>query len=258
LLRAEADGARAARRLSSGLRIATAADDPAGLARAERLHNGARSQDAAVRSIDHAVGLVRGADVVLEKLYDLHVEIDAINVRLANHTLSREDRALLRRTQKRLRRDIRQTVRSAEHDGVQLFRRGRTLGVQVGPEAGDVIELRLRNLRSLGRQGRPTKAALPDGPRPDRPPTIEEGMELLLRYRGEFGALLNRLQSARRTATSLALEGTRAESRIRDVDFAVEVAQLARAELLRRSGTAVLAQANVQGVDALRLLVDLP
>jgi flagellin len=45
-----------------------------------------------------------------------------------------------------------------------------------------------------------------------------------------------------------------ARSRIEDADYAVEAANLARAQILQQAGTAMLSQANATGVTILSLL----
>ena len=72
--------------------------------------------------------------------------------------------------------------------------------------------------------------------------------------RADLGAIQNRLQSTI-TNLDISLENmAAANSRIRDVDIAAETAELARANILLQSGTAVLAQANASTAIALSLL----
>jgi flagellin len=64
----------------------------------------------------------------------------------------------------------------------------------------------------------------------------------------------NRLESAIRSLTVAQENSTAAESRIRDVDFASETAELTRNQVLQQAGISVLAQANVSSQAALNLL----
>jgi flagellin len=64
----------------------------------------------------------------------------------------------------------------------------------------------------------------------------------------------NRLESTIRSL-AVAIENTAAaESRIRDVDFASETAELTRNQVLQQAGISVLGQANVSTQSALSLL----
>jgi flagellin len=84
--------------------------------------------------------------------------------------------------------------------------------------------------------------------------SIDSAIENVSGQRAKLGATQNRLIS-----TSNNLEITKenlsaANSRIRDVDYAQASAQNAKNGILNQAGTAVLAQANAQGQNALRLI----
>jgi flagellin len=83
---------------------------------------------------------------------------------------------------------------------------------------------------------------------------IDEAISRVSEFRGEMGALQNRLFS---TITNLSVQAenySAANSRIRDTDFAEETAKLAQTSILKQSGIAVLSQANQNPMAALRLL----
>ena len=72
--------------------------------------------------------------------------------------------------------------------------------------------------------------------------------------RAELGALQNRLQSTSRNLETSNENLSAANSRIRDVDYAQASADNAKNNILNQAGTSVLAQANAQGQNALRLI----
>jgi len=83
---------------------------------------------------------------------------------------------------------------------------------------------------------------------------LDAALETVNGYRGDLGAVQNRLNH---TVSNLAnvVENTAAsQSRILDADFAVEAAALARAQILQQAGTAMLAQANAAPQNVLSLL----
>jgi flagellin len=69
-----------------------------------------------------------------------------------------------------------------------------------------------------------------------------------------MGATQNRMQSAIASISSARENLAAAESRIRDVDVAMETADLTRNSILQQAATSVLAQANMQPQLALSLL----
>jgi flagellin len=73
-------------------------------------------------------------------------------------------------------------------------------------------------------------------------------------YRGDLGAVSNRLDHTVSNVMSRVENQSAARSRIEDTDFAVESANLAKAQVLQQAGTAMLAQANQSGQSVLSLL----
>jgi flagellin len=69
-----------------------------------------------------------------------------------------------------------------------------------------------------------------------------------------FGAVQNRLQTTIANLRIQAENLSAAESRIRDVDVAVETAQLTRNSILQQASISILGQANAQPQAALSLL----
>ena len=75
---------------------------------------------------------------------------------------------------------------------------------------------------------------------------ISSAIDNVSSFRSEYGALQNRLGYVVSNLMNVAENTTAAQSRIRDADFAVESARLAKAQVLQQTGTAMLAQANAQ------------
>ena len=72
--------------------------------------------------------------------------------------------------------------------------------------------------------------------------------------RGELGAIQNRLTHTIANLTNISTNTSAAQSRIQDADFAVEAANLAKAQVLQQAGTSMLAQANASPQYVLSLL----
>ena len=83
---------------------------------------------------------------------------------------------------------------------------------------------------------------------------IDDALQDIDRLRSDLGAVQNRFEDAitnlRTNETNLAA----ARSRIEDADYAVEVANMTRAQILQQAGTSVLAQANQIPQNVLSLL----
>lgn len=72
--------------------------------------------------------------------------------------------------------------------------------------------------------------------------------------RGELGAVQNRFQSTVTNLNNTVTNLSAARSRIEDADYAVEVSNMTRAQILQQAGTSVLAQANQVPQTVLSLL----
>ena len=82
---------------------------------------------------------------------------------------------------------------------------------------------------------------------------IDSALTSVSALRSTFGAIQNRFESTISNLTAVSENLSAARSRIKDADFAMETANLTRAQILQQAGTAMLAQANSlpQGVLAL-------
>jgi len=72
--------------------------------------------------------------------------------------------------------------------------------------------------------------------------------------RSDLGAIQNRLESSIENLSTTETNLSAARSRIEDADYAVEVANMTRAQILQQAGTSVLAQANQIPQNVLSLL----
>ena len=83
---------------------------------------------------------------------------------------------------------------------------------------------------------------------------ITAAIDKVAGYKAEWGAGQNRLDYTVSNLMNVVEFTTAAQSRIQDADFAVEAANLAKAQVLQQTGTAMLAQANAAPQMALQLL----
>ena len=83
---------------------------------------------------------------------------------------------------------------------------------------------------------------------------LDAALETVNGYRGDLGAIQNRLNHTVSNLANVVENTSASQSRILDADFAVEAAALARAQILQQAGTAMLAQANAAPQNVLSLL----
>ncbi len=243
-------------RLASGLRIATAADDAAGLAISERMRAQIRSLAVAARNGQDGISLVQTAEGALNEVGNILQRMRELAVQSANGTLSTTDRATLNTEVAQLLSEIDRIANSAEFNGISLLDGTTTsVSIQIGINAGssDTIDVSL---------GSTTAADLAiDSVAVDTATNAQSALSVIdtalnsvNTTRGILGAAQNRLSSAINSIMNVQENLSAAESRIRDVDVASETADLTRNSIMQQAAVSVLQQANVQPQIALSLL----
>lgn len=83
---------------------------------------------------------------------------------------------------------------------------------------------------------------------------LDEALSDIDKFRGQLGAVQNRFESAINNLNNTVNNLTSARSRIEDADYATEVSNMSRAQILQQAGTSVLSQANQVPQTVLSLL----
>lgn len=113
--------AQASRRLSSGYRVNSAADDAAGLAISEKLRAIDRGLRQGQRNINDGISYLDTVDGCAQELHDMLHRMKELAVEASNDTLDRLDREALDLEYQQLVDEIGQVTDSAEFNGIPLF-----------------------------------------------------------------------------------------------------------------------------------------
>jgi flagellin len=235
-------------RLASGLRIAVAADDAAGLAISERMRSQIRSYGVAGRNALDGVSLAQTAEGSLNEVSGLLGRMRELSMQSANGTLSDSDRATVDIEFTQLKDEINRIATTTVFNGI--------IPIQVGignSPANDVITITLQ-ASSTTELGIPTTNVLSITSSQAALASIDSAIDTVNDARGALGAQQNRMESALRSIQVQRENLSASESRIRDVDVAEETADLTRNSIMQQSATQILTQANVQPQIALQLL----
>ena len=246
------------KRLSSGLRISTGADDAAGLGISERMRSQIRSYEQAGRNAQDGVSLVQTAEGALNEVNNNLVRMRELSIQAANGTLNTGDRAAVDNEFQQLIQEIDRIAETTDFNGISLLNDTTgtvTIQLQVGTEAGETVLVSLVDMTDAGlgltTSGFDLTTVTNASGALD---LIDAAIDYVTNARSDLGASQNRLQSSLRS-TQVASENLSAsESRIRDVDIAKETADLTRNSIMQQAAVSVLAQANAQPQVALSLL----
>lgn len=245
------------RRLATGLRISTAADDAAGLAISERLRAQVRSLNQAKRNAADGISLVQTGEGALNEVSGILLRLRELAVQSANGTVSDTDRATLDEEFQSLVAEVDRIGRSTEFNGIKLLDGSAssvTFQVGSGTTVGvDTLSANLSAVLATG-LGIDVLGLTNASAASSAMSALDSAIDSVSRSRGRLGAMQNRLQY---TVNNLQVQSenlSAADSRIRDVDIAYETAQLARNSIMQQAAIAMLAQANSQPQLALQLL----
>lgn len=222
--------ARTSRQLASGRRIATAADDAAGLALATRLAATARGLAQGERNLADGQGLVRTAEAALQTSQDDLARMRELAVQAQNGTWSADDRAVMQQEYDQLAAQLDQTARATTFAGRALLD-GSAAGsgaVVVRDGAGGDHPLPLPDATATA-----SAVAGRDVAAPTTLTALDAASAQLASARGRLGSADRTLDGHARQLGAAAVASEDARSRLEDVDVAVAVAEQTRDRILQ-------------------------
>ena len=254
------------KRLSTGSRIASIADDSAGSAVAFKFSADIRRLKASDANLGNMISYSQTQDGYMEKVAGALERMSELAMLSTDETKSDTDRNLYQKEFSELKSFLRD-VGSKSFNGTALFS-SNNLSVAVGTNTnGSAIKLAVygadlnaTNYKNVSM----TLAADVTGNTVANVSTKEDAAYALGKIqtaigslatdRAQVGANLSRLESEKSSIATLRDNLSAARSRIVDVDVAEESANFAKQQILVQSGTAMLAQANILPQSALRLI----
>jgi flagellin len=232
-------------KLSSGLRINRAADDAAGLAISEGLKGDIRALEQATRNAGDGISLVQTAEGALDEVSSILVRMRELDQQAANGTLSTDQIAYLQSEYDALDDEITRITTSTEFNGISLLDTAALITIAVDISGGG---------NDIGLNTTDLTTTAPGGTVGSSQAALETAINAVSEARADFGAVQNRLESSIRNLNNTAENLAAANSRIRDVDMAMETSKLTSYQILQQAGVSVLAQANMTSGLALSLL----
>ena len=226
-------------RLSSGLRVNSAKDDAAGLAIADRMNAQVRGMTVAMRNANDGVSMAQTAEGALSTVTDALQRMRELGVQAQNGTNSTSDRANLDTEYQQLSQEITRIAAQTKFNGTAIIGAGAGANVfQVGANNGETLAITTTTVTTVA--GSLTSAANAS----TAVAALDVALDTITTQRATYGAAMNRFGMA---ISNLAISNenqSAARGRIMDADFAVETANLSRAQILQQAGNAMVAQAN--------------
>ncbi|NRB56822.1 MAG: flagellin FliC [Salinicola sp.] len=268
-------------RLSSGLRINSAKDDAAGQAIANRMTSTVTGLTQASRNANDGISLAQTAEGSLDQINDNLQRIRELTVQAQNGTNSAQDIDSIQKEVNQRLEEINRVTTQTSFNGTNVFKTNASdssFSIQVGSKDGETISITIGGASASGTSSTGTSgwnmytstatagaSAANGGTRA----VSASGFDVLAssalsildnklnnvdNERSNLGAVQNRFETAIDNITTTSTNLSAARSRIEDADYAVEVSNMTRANILQQAGTSVLAQANQSPQSVLSLL----
>ena len=249
------------KRLSTGLRINSAKDDSAGLAIAERMTSQVRGMTVASRNANDAISLAQTAEGSLGKVGESLQRMRELAVQSANSTNDTSDRVNLNEEYTALATEVSRVLEGTKFNGKNLLNSAATdMAFQIGADTDstDRITVALRDMTagsgmSAAISGSDASISTVDAALATIS-NLDAAIDEVTSARSNLGSVQNRFESVVANLATSQENITAARGRITDADFAVESANLSRAQVLSQAGNTMLAQANQQPQQVLSLL----
>jgi flagellin len=270
--------ATSTRRLSSGLRVGTAADDAAGLAIRELMRADIASLNQGMRNANDAISMIQTADGALQVIDEKLIRMKELAEQAATGTYTSDQRLIIDSEYQAMASEITRianatdfngiyllngNLSSTTHDGSGLNSTGQ-LKVHFGTgndSAEDYYYIQIGNSTASALGVGSTTSAGTAGHSISTQQAAQNALDAINqaivskdKIRASLGALQNRLEN---TITNLSIQAENlqaAESRISDVDVAQEMTEFVRNQILTQSAVAMLAQANQLPQMAMQLM----
>ncbi len=269
------------RRLSSGLRVGTAADDAAGLAIRELMRSEITSLYQGVRNANDAISMIQVADGALQVIDEKLIRMKELAMQASTGTYNSDQRLIIDSEYQAMASEITRIANATDFNGIYMLNGNLTASAtgsyssqhnghgitSTGPlkihfgtgndSAEDYYYVAI-NGATASALGLGMTAAdqsglgnIHAGKTISTQALAQASMSAINnaiiskdKIRASLGALQNRLEN---TITNLSIQAENtqaAESRISDVDVAYEMTEFVRQQILTQAAVAMLAQAN--------------
>lgn len=239
-------------RLSSGLRINSAADDAAGMAVRELMRADIAVLQQGVRNAQDGVSMLQTMEGALQVIDNLLIRMQQLAEQAATGSYTSAQRTIMNDEFQQMGEEIGRIATATEFNGIKMLDNASSVDIHFG-DATDKISVGGSDVTESG-LGIDGLDITGQGSAVSALAALSSAIETKDTARAKFGYSINRLDSTGEVLSIQRENLMAAESRISDVDVATEMAVLTRNQVLAQAGTAMLAQANSIPQMALSLL----
>ncbi len=244
---------KAMMRLSTGKKLNSAKDDPGSLSVAIRMTGQINGLTTSLKNASDAQSTIDTGEAALAEVQTLLLRMRELAVQASTDTTTSADRAALDSEVSALETEINRIGSSTTWGGINLldgtYSKGNPIIFQIGPNGGETLTFTLGYVQATSAASAQGSLGLTSDVTTRTKAsayiaTIDGAISIISSRRGSFGAVSNRLDSTITNIRNMKANIQTAKGQIEDTDYAVETANLARAQILLQAATAMLSQAN--------------
>lgn len=237
------------RRLSSGKRINSAADDAAGLAVGNKVQSQLRGIEMGIRNSNDAIALLETADAGYATTVNILQRMREIAVQMSNDVYTTADRTNADLEFSALELALTSISDDTKFNETDLLSGGFAGTMRIGNDDLEVMTIVLDasdalSANSIGTQANAQNAVT----------NIATAINTVSGAQADVGSYINRLQFNVSNLSQAAVVAEKTLGTIMDADYAKETSNLAKNQILSQAATSMLAQANQSKQSVLALL----
>lgn len=254
-------------RLSTGIKINYAKDNPNKIGQSEQMRIQIKSLQAVQRNLQDGTSMLQTADGALQEANNTLARIKELSVSAANGSKSESEKEIIQNEIEEMKKNIDDLANNTEFNGVKLLCDERVpnnkypmyKNIVVGAMQGEQGRIPSFNIRAeilkdeKGNTLKDIDVRTPEGVS-SALEVVDESIKTVSSIRSRYGAMSNRLETTAENISSNEQVFERADSNLRDSDIALEMAELARTQILNDTSLALISQSNNLPQDALRIL----
>jgi len=241
-------------RISSGIKINSAKENPNAIAQSERLRMQIRGLQMAARNTQDGVSMIQTTEGGLEGITTSLQRVRELLVKAGGSTTP-EDKEIIQKEINQMLAGANDMANNTEFNGVKLLAGGAGIEMATGANVGEKIDIPKYDLTTVGLEL--NNAAVDVNNIGASIDNVDTALDKIISARSKYGALENRFESSYNSAIEISDKIQSAESGIRDTDMAEEMMEFSKYNILIEAGNAMMAQSNKLPQDALRVLENL-
>ena len=273
---------KSVQRLSTGLRVNSAADDAAGLAIRELQRADIATLQQGARNANDAISMIQTADGALGVIDEKLTRMKELAEQAATGTYDSTQRLMIESEYQAMASEITRIANATDFNGIHLLNGSLSSDTHDGSgmsasgkmkihfgtgndSAEDYYYIKIgtstASALGVGNQALDENGELRNGGTVSTQLAAQRALEAITnaiiskdKIRAHLGAMQNRLENTITNLNTQAENLQAAESRISDVDVATEMTQFVRNQILSQSAVAMLSQANSLPQMAMKLI----